>query len=92
MACATDDGPIMLYLPTGGFFLQSHESSLKYECLPLFKPIYLIQDHLMFSFSVEMPNLYVNSIKLLNAMITCGNELIVYAHAVQLFLKSVVNL
>lgn len=39
----------------------------------------------MFSFSAEMPNLYVNPIKLLNAMITCGNELIGYAHAVQLF-------
>lgn len=46
----------------------------------------------MFSFSVEMPNLYVNPIKLLNAMITCGNELIGYAHAVQLYFKSVVNL
>lgn len=49
------------------------------------KPIYLIQDHLMFLFSVEMPNSYVNPVKLLNAMITCGKELIGYAHAVQLF-------
>lgn len=39
----------------------------------------------MFSFSGEMPNLDVNPVKLLNAVITCGNELIAYAHAVQLF-------
>lgn len=45
----------------------------------------------MFSFSVGLPNLYVN-LKLLNAMITCGYELIGYAHAVQRFFKSVVNL
>lgn len=46
----------------------------------------------MFSFSVEMRNLYVNPIKLLNAMITCGNELMGYAHTGLLFFKSVVNL
>lgn len=40
---------------------------------------------------MEMSNLYVNPIKQLNAMTTCGNELIGCAHAVQLFFLSVVN-
>lgn len=46
------------------FLLQSHEPALKYECLYLLKRIYLIQDHLIFSFSMDMPNLSVNPIKL----------------------------
>lgn len=86
MLQATDRGPVTLYLPTGGLFFSSLTSLPWNMSVYLFlKPIYLIQDHLMFSFSVEMPNSYVNPVKLLNAMRTCGNELIGYAHAVQLF-------
>lgn len=78
---ATNDGPVMLPLPTGGLFSPVLESALKYV-FASFLPHSGTSDIL---FSVDMPNLYVKPTKLLDAVVICSNELIGYTHAVHLF-------